>query len=98
MDAIPVKILGYKKSQRYPIWRTLYSAQKALEKEQPDLRLEIQEVPKVDEILLYTPVIAFPSLMMINGKLVCVGRSPSRSEVLKWLTAALDEIKSPQSE
>jgi len=97
MDAIPVKILGYKKSQRYPIWRTLYSAQTALKKEQPELRLEIQEVSSGDEILLYTPVIAFPSLM-INGKLVCVGRSPSRSEVLKWLTTAIDEIKIPHSE
>jgi hypothetical protein len=97
METIPIKILGYKKSQRYPIWRTVYSAQKMLEKEHPDLQLEIQEVSKVDEILLYTPVIAFPSLMM-SGKLVCVGRFPSRNEVLKWLTAAMDELKSPQLE
>ena len=88
METIPVKILGYKKSQRYPIWRTVYSAQKMLEKEQPDLRLEIQEIISTDEILLYTPVIAFPSLM-IGEKLVCVGRSPSKGEVLEWLKAAI---------
>jgi len=97
MKTIDVKILGYKKSQRYPIWRTLQSAQRTLEKEHPDLRLDTQEVTTTDEILHYTPVIAFPSLM-INGKLVCVGRSPSRSEVLKWLTTAIDEIKIPHSE
>jgi len=97
MDAIPVKILGYKKSQRYPIWRTLQAVQRTLEKEYPDLRLDTQEVTTTDEILHYTPVIAFPSLM-INGKLVCVGRSPSQSEVLKWLTTAIDEIKIPHSE
>lgn len=88
MEAIPVKILGYKKSQRYPIWRTLQAALTALEKDYPALRLEIQEVTTTVEILRYTPVIAFPSLML-NGKLVCVGRSPSRSEVIAWLNAEI---------
>ena len=92
MESISVKILGYKKSQRYPIWRTLQSAQKTLEKEHPDLQLDTQEVTTTDEILHYTPVIAFPSLM-INGKLVCVGRSPSRNEILEWLQAVIMEKK-----
>jgi hypothetical protein len=95
MELIPVKILGYKKSQRYPIWRTLLSAQRTLEKEYPDLRLEIQEISSVDEILRYTPVIAFPSLM-INGKLVCEGRFPSRLETLEWLNTAISEEKPKQ--
>jgi hypothetical protein len=92
MEAIPVKILGYKKSQRYPIWRTLQAAQKALEKDYPALQLEIQEVTTTDEILRYTPVIAFPSLML-SGKLVCVGRSPSRSEVIEWLSAEIRAVR-----
>ena len=95
MELIQVKILGYKKSRRYPIWRTLQSAQWTLEKEHPDLRLEIQEISSVDEILRYTSVIAFPSLM-INGKLVCVGRFPSRSEILEWLNTAINEEKQKQ--
>lgn len=94
METIPVKILGYKKSQRYPIWRTLQAAQTALEKDYPALQLEIQEVITTDEILCYTPVIAFPSLML-NGKLVCVGRSPSRSEIIEWLSAEI-RAASPQ--
>jgi hypothetical protein len=91
MEPIPVKILGYKKSQRYPIWRTLQSAQRTLEREYPDLQLEIQEVSTTDEILTYTPVIAFPSLM-IAGQLVCVGRFPSRDEIMAWLKAAICEV------
>ena len=87
MIVIPVKILGYKHSQRYPIWRALQTAQRALEKEQPGLQLDIQEVTSTDEILSYTPVIAFPSLM-VNGELVCVGRLPMQEEVLNWLKAA----------
>jgi len=91
METISVKILGYKKSQRYPIWRTLQSVQMGVEKEYPDLRLEIQEVATVDEILRYTPVIAFPSLM-IGEKLVCVGRFPKRDETMDWLRAAIKEM------
>lgn len=88
MNVISVNILGYKKSQRYPIWRTLQAAQSALEKEHPGLRVAIQEITTTAEILHYTPVIAFPSLM-INEKLVCVGRSPSRSEVIEWLSTEI---------
>ena len=92
MEIIPVKILGYKKSQRYPIWRILQSAQRMLEKEYPALRLEIKDVPTVDEILLYTPVIAFPSLM-IADQLVCVGRFPSKDEIIEWLKSAINEME-----
>lgn len=90
MQTIPIKILGYKSSQRYPIWRTLQAAQRALEKEHPGLHLDIQEVKSTDEILRYTPVIAFPSLM-VDGKLVCVGRFPNRDEILDWLNKAINE-------
>lgn len=90
MTVISVKILGYKKSQRYPIWRTLQAAQLSLAKEQPDLHLEIEMVTSVAGMLRYTPVIAFPSLVM-NEKLVCVGRFPARGEVLGWLAEASRE-------
>ena len=89
MEPIPVKVLGYKRSQRYPILRTLQAAQRSVEKDHPGLRLEIQEVASTDEILRYTPVIAFPSLV-VNGKLVCVGRFPKQDEVLDWLNAEID--------
>ncbi len=46
---------------------------------------------QVDEILRYTPVIAFASLM-IDDKLVCVGRCPGKDEVAAWLWAELEEM------
>ncbi len=79
MKSIPVKILGYKRSQRYSISRNLIQAQRIFEARHPDLQLDIQEVPTAQEMLHYTPVIAFPSLM-IGEKLVCVGRFPSKEE------------------
>jgi hypothetical protein len=52
---------GIQKIAALPIWRTLQSVQMTLEKEHPELRLEIQEISSVDEIRRYTPVIAFPA-------------------------------------
>ena len=48
------------------------AAQKSFEKTHPGFNLEVQEVATAAEMLQFTPMIAFPSLM-INGKLVCVG-------------------------
>ncbi len=84
MQTIPVKILGYKRSQRYAISRSLLQAQRTFETRHPDFQLDVQEVPTAQEMLQYTAVIAFPSLM-IAGKLVCVGRFPSKEEILIWL-------------
>lgn len=81
---IPVKILGYKRSQRYSISRTLMPAQVAFEKEHPQYELDVQEVRTAEEMLQFTPVIAFPSLM-ISDKLVCIGRFPTKQEILNWL-------------
>ena len=89
MKTIPVKILGYKRSQRYAISRSLVPAQRTFEARHPDFQLDVQEVPTAQEMLQYTPVIAFPSLM-IGEKLVCVGRFPSKEEILDWLE---DEIR-----
>jgi len=92
MKTIPVRILGYKRSQRYSIWRALTQAQKAFEKTHPDLKLEVQEVITAADMLQFTPVIAFPSLM-IGEQLVCVGRFPSKEEILGWLEAETKDAK-----
>lgn len=84
MKTIPVKILGYKRSQRYSISRSLVPAQRTFEARHPDFQLDVQEVPTAQEMLQYTPVIAFPSLM-VGERLVCVGRFPSKEEILDWL-------------
>lgn len=87
MQPIPVKILGNKRAQRYVIWRAVQGAETILKKEFPDLSLDIQKVSSIEEMQKYTPVFAFPSLM-IAGKLVCVGRYPKRNEVMEWLREA----------
>jgi hypothetical protein len=88
MQPIPIKILGNKRHQRYVIWRVVQAARMSLEKEFPDLTLDIQKVSSVEEIQQYTPVFAFPSLV-IAGELVCVGRYPSRVEVQEWLKTVI---------
>ena len=94
---IVAKVLSYHKSQRYIIARTLQSAWNDLSKERPDLSLEIVEVREVAEILIYTPVFVFASLV-INEKLVCTGRCPKRNEVSSWLRAAIAEMSPSQAE
>jgi hypothetical protein len=83
MKTISVKILGHKRAQRYPIERSVIAAQQEL----PNATLLVDFVRTVEEIQLYTPVFALPSLM-INEKLVCVGRFPTKAEVLSWLREA----------
>jgi len=84
MEPVPVKILGNKRHQRYIIWRAVQSADMLLKREFPALTLDIQNISSVEEIQRYTPVFAFPSLL-VAGELVCVGRYPSRDEVMGWL-------------
>ncbi len=86
---IQVKILGYHPAQRYAIRQTLVSAQRVLRQECPELEVSICEVKDWMHIEQYTPVISAPSLV-VNEKLVCVGRFPSKQEVLGWLKNVMD--------
>jgi len=92
MKIIPVKILGYKRSQRYSIWRAVNQAQTIFEKQHAEYRLEVQEVTTAQEMLHFTPVIAFPSLM-IGEKLVCVGRFPTKDNILAWLESEVERVE-----
>ena len=85
---IGIKILGTKSPQRYAVRRTVVAAQAALRVEYPDLLVEISEVRDLAEIEKITPVFIYPSLV-VNGRLVCVGRFPRKSEILIWLQQAL---------
>jgi len=85
-----VKILGYHSAQRYAVRQTLQAVQRILQSEYPDLKLVIKEVKDWEHIEQYTPVLSAPSLV-VNEKLVCVGRFPSKQEMSGWLRSAIEE-------
>jgi hypothetical protein len=87
---IDVKILSYHSAQRYAVKQTILSAQRIVKNDHPDLAVTISELKDWQQIERYTPILAAPSLV-VNEKLVCRGRFPSRDEVLGWLQDALKE-------
>ena len=84
---IHVKILSYKNPQRYAVKQTLFAAHRAMLGASPDLKINVIEIKTVAEIEQYTPVLIMPSLV-VNEKLVCVGRFPKKDEVIGWLQEA----------
>jgi hypothetical protein len=87
---IDVKILSYKSPQRFAVKRTLSAAQNELRKTHPDIEIAIIEVKELSEMEKYTAVVILPSLI-VNEKLVCVGRFPHKDEVTGWLQEALQQ-------
>ncbi len=86
---LSIKILGLKKPQRYVVHRMVTAVLDVMRQEQPDLAAEIIVVKDMFEMQRYTPVLVGPSLI-VNNKMVCVGRIPSRAEVADWLQAAME--------
>jgi hypothetical protein len=86
---LEVKILSYKSPQRFAVKRTLLAAQNELRKSHPQLELTITEVKMLPEIEAYTTAVILPSLV-VNEKLVCIGRFPKKDEIVGWLEEALE--------
>jgi hypothetical protein len=84
-----IKILSIHSAQRYAIRQTLRVALNLLKNEYPEAQWEISELKDWAGIEQYTPVLSAPSLV-INEKLVCVGRFPSKQELLGWLQYATE--------
>jgi hypothetical protein len=80
-------ILGCRSAQRYVVKRTLLAVLDELRHELPGLQAQIVEINDYSEIERYTSILIFPSLV-INKRLVCRGRFPSKAEVKRWLRAA----------
>ena len=85
-----IKILSYKKPQRFAVRRTVYAAKSQLSEAHPELELEITEVKALSEIENYTTSVILPSLV-VNDRLVCTGRYPKKEEIVRWLEEALNE-------
>jgi len=86
---IDIKILSPRSPQRYAVSRTLLAAQDDMLKMYPDFEMAITEIRTLTELEQYTSVIILPSLV-VNGKLVCVGRFPKKEEVIRWLQEAME--------
>jgi hypothetical protein len=86
---IDQKILAYKSPQRYAVRKAVVAASEELRSQIPGLQVEVEDIKKLEQIESFTPVTIYPSLM-VNGKLVCVGRFPHKDEIIAWLQQALD--------
>jgi hypothetical protein len=86
---IHIKILSYKSPQRYAVKQALRAAQYELQKTHPELEITVEEVKALEEMEKYTAVVILPSLV-VNEKLVCVGRFPKKDEVVCWLQEAVE--------
>ena len=87
---INIKILSYKCPQRYAVKQTLLNARNALRKMYPEFDISITEIKNLAEMEEYTHVVIYPSLV-INEKLVCIGRFPKKEEVIGWLQQAIEK-------
>jgi hypothetical protein len=87
---IELKILSYHSAQRYSVRQTLVAAQRVLQSEYPELKIVITELKDWVHIEQCTPILSGPSLV-VNEKLVCVGRFPTKQEVIGWLMSAFEE-------
>jgi small redox-active disulfide protein 2 len=54
------------------------------------LEATFQKITRMDEIMTY-PILATPGLV-VNEKVVCSGRVPTKAEVTTWLTTAAEAV------
>jgi hypothetical protein len=85
-----VKILSLGAPERYAVRRLVAAAYQDILLQSPDLELETIEVSDPAEIGKYAFTIIQPTLV-INEKIVCSGRFPTREEVLGWLGEAVQK-------
>ncbi len=85
---IEVKILSCRAAQRYAVRQRVVAAKREVSIDHPNLEIVIRELKDWASIEPYTSILAAPSLV-VNEELVCVGRFPTRQEVLDWLRCAV---------
>ena len=85
---LTVKILSIHYPERYAMRRLVTLAGQELQAAHPGLRLDITEINDPGVICKYASVIVLPTLV-INEKVACTARFPSREEIAGWLNEAL---------
>jgi len=86
---IEVKILSCRSAQRYAVRQRVVAAKRDLSDGLPQVKIVISELKDWISIEPYTLILSAPSLV-VNEKLVCEGRFPTREEVLGWLWGAVE--------
>ena len=85
-----VKILSLGAPERYAVRRMVTAATQDLLQQYPDLEISISDVSDSTEIGRFAFTLVMPTLV-INGKVVCSGRFPTREEIGGWLREALNK-------
>ena len=83
-----IKILSCRAAQRYALRQRVVAAKLDILNEYPGLEFHISELREWSTIEPYTLILSAPSLV-VNDRLVCEGRFPSREEVLGWVKQAV---------
>jgi hypothetical protein len=82
-----VKILSLGAPERYAVRRLVTAVQQELQAVDPQLEMAISEVNDANQIGRYASLLVMPTLV-INEKVVCSGRFPTREELAGWLLEA----------
>ena len=82
-----VKILSLGAPERYALRRMLAAAQQEFQSHDLQLQITVIEVNDAGQIGQYASVLVMPTLV-INEKVVCSGRFPTRDEIIGWLGEA----------
>lgn len=83
-----IKVLGPGCAKCYAVQRAAVAGLEVLAKENPDLEATLEHIEDILEIEQY-PVLFTPALV-VNEKVVCVGRIPKKEEVVRWYREALN--------
>ena len=84
-----VKILSLGAPERYAVRRMVTAAYQELLQQYPNLQISVTEISDAAEIGKVAFTLVLPTLV-IDGKVVCSGRFPTREEVGGWLCEVMN--------
>ena len=85
-----VKIFSLGAPERYAVRRMVTAVTQEMSQQYPNLEISIIEVSDSTEIGKVAFMLVLPTLV-INGKVVCSGRFPTREEIGGWLREEMNK-------